>query len=203
MTLAVRGGGSAIVKALAPMVDEEILHVGRDQEMPTEHNRYLFCAGVLRPKREADQTDSEINEGYRVNFRQVAEDCNRLFLANSTARICVIGSESAYRGSYDDVYSRAKRLLHDYVELRKLGPDQQLVCISPSMIEDAGMTARRGDKWRIDERMAQNPKRRLLTAIEVARLVHFVLYIDQGYLNSVVIRLNGGEHNATGAIHAS
>ncbi len=194
--IAIRGGGSQIVAALRPMLpaDEFVIRPPRCAEMPVCADRYLFCAGVLRPKKFSEQSFDEIEEGMRVNFRQVRDDCERILEANPHARICVIGSESAFRGSYDDVYALAKQQLHEYVQQRPIGQDQQLVCISPGVIGDAGMNTRRDDGWRTAERMEAHPKRRFLSSQEVARLVHFVLYQDQGYLTGVVIRLNGGEH---------
>jgi len=192
--IAIRGAGSQIAVEFCRLMADKPLFIPRDEPMPVTAHRYLFCAGLLRPKSPAEQTRDEIDEGYRVNLWQVTDDCERIFSANERARVCVIGSESAYRGSYDGVYSDAKRLLHQYVEHKRLQPEQQLVCISPGPIEDAGQCARRDDQWRVDDRRQRHPKRRLLKAAEVAKLVHFLLYQDAGYISGVVIRMNGGEH---------
>lgn len=194
--IAIRGAGSRIVSQLVPLLpsDEIPRCVGRQERMPTDAERYLFCSGLLRAKSVDEQTPTEIEEGNRVNLWQVTDDCERILSLNDKARICVIGSESAYRGSYDGVYARAKRSLHEYVESKALKPDQQLVCISPDPIEDAGQHTRRQDQWRCDIRRKAHPKQRFLKAPEVARLIHFVLYQDHGYLTGVVLRLNGGEH---------
>lgn len=189
--LAIRGGGSQIARELNV---PDIVRVDRDQPMPLDADRYLFCAGLLRSKHWTAQTKAEIEEGFAVNLWQVTDDCERILSANDKARICVIGSESAYRGSYDDVYAASKRCLHEYVERRRLKPEQQLVCISPSVIEDCGQHIRREDEWRTAQRREAHPKQRFLKAEEVALLVHYVLYQDAGYLTGVVIRLNGGEH---------
>lgn len=192
--LAIRGAGSTIVAALAPIVFDECLHVSRDADMPLSAERYLFCAGLLRGKSVAEQTPAEIEEGLNVNLWQITRDCELILSANDTARICVIGSESAYRGSYDGVYATAKKALHEYVEHRRIKPTQQLVCVSPTVIADAGQNARREDEWRVTQRKERHPKKRFLSSSEVARLIHFILYQDDGYLTNVVIRLNGGEH---------
>jgi NAD(P)-dependent dehydrogenase (short-subunit alcohol dehydrogenase family) len=192
--IAVRGGGSEIAKALLPLINDSCVAIPRDRPMPTDAERYLFCAGVLRSKSRDEQTDAELEEGYRVNLWQVTDDCERILSANDKARICVIGSESAYNGSFDGVYADAKRSVHGYVERKQLKPGQQIVCISPGPIENCGQFTRRTDTWRLDERKARHPQKRFLKAIEVARLVRFCLYEDEGYLSNVVIRLNGGEH---------
>lgn len=60
------------------------------------------------------------------------------------------------------------------------------------MIGDAGMTTRRADQDRVRDRAAAHPKGRLAISTEIAELVHYVLYQDHGYLNNVVIPVDGG-----------
>ena len=72
------------------------------------------------------------------------------------------------------------------------GPQQQLVAVAPSIIEDSGMTKVRTDHENLAARCQANPKGRFLKAIEVARLVRFLLYDDKGYINNTVIEMNGG-----------
>jgi NAD(P)-dependent dehydrogenase (short-subunit alcohol dehydrogenase family) len=173
----VRGSGSKIAQELNEIVP--ICGIARDEDVPLT----------------MDQTPDEIREGFFVNCGQIVRDCELLIKENHKARICVIGSESAWAGSYDGVYARAKADLHRYVEKKRLRTTaQQLVCIAPGVIQDAGMCARRVDLERLDRRREVHPQKRFLWAIEVARLVHYVLCIDRGYLSGVVIRMNGGEH---------
>ena len=116
---------------------------------------------------------------------------NRILATNSAARICVIGSESGYRGSYDGTYAEAKAVLHHYIEATCLRPGQQLVGISPGIIADAGMTTRRMDTENLARRLEEHPKRRFLVAREVARMAQTLLY-DQPYISGTIIRMHGG-----------
>jgi NAD(P)-dependent dehydrogenase (short-subunit alcohol dehydrogenase family) len=197
MMIAIRGAGSKIVSELLPLLppEEEVVRVPRLGDMPNCAERYLFCAGLLRPKRGVDQTADEIEESFAVNLWRVTDDIERIMASNVKARVCVIGSESGFAGSFDDVYAMAKQGLHRFVETKRLkSPYQQLVCIAPSIIQDCGMTVRRDDVSNLREKRARHPKQRFLQAAEVAKLVHFTLYQDLGYLSGVVIRLNGGAH---------
>lgn len=197
--IAIRGAGSAIVQALRPLLpaDEMVVEVSRHAQMPADSNRHLFAAGVLYPKQIGDQDAAEIAESFFVNAAWVMQDCDRLIAANDHVRICVIGSESGFAGSFDGSYAASKAALHRYVETKRLRtPDQQLICIAPTIIRDAGMTLRRADLRSVDARAAEHPKRRWLAAIEVARLIRFCLYEDQGYLSGTVIRMNGGASTA-------
>jgi NAD(P)-dependent dehydrogenase (short-subunit alcohol dehydrogenase family) len=193
--LAIRGYGSEIARELAQLVPgtETIVPIPRNGAMPVNATRYLFCAGVLYARPAVEQREAEIEESRRVNLWQVTDDCERILSVNDRARICLIGSESGYAGSYDGTYAAAKRELHSYVETKRLRTkDQQLVCIAPSIIEDCGMTQRREDRENLERRRQAHPKGRFLWAYEVARLVHFCLYVDDGYLCNVTIRMNGG-----------
>ena len=195
--IAIRGFGSSIVSELLPMLpaDEVVIRVSRDADNPTVADRHLFCAGVIRPKRGADQTREEIEESTRVNLWSVTDQCERILSSNTAARICIIGSESGFAGSFDDVYAASKSAVHGYVESKRLkSPHQQIVCLAPSIIEDCGMTIRRADHQNLEARRLAHPMRRFLTAQEVATWVHFLLYVDAGYMSNQVIRLNGGEH---------
>ena len=154
------------------------------------HSRYLFCQGLLRPKRMQDQTEAERTEGFEVNLDSIVRACDEVLAANENARICIIGSESAYKGSYDDVYAVSKMLIHSYVERKPLKSGQQIVAISPGIIEDAGMTLRRTDKDRLDMRRNSHPMGRFLKSREVAELAHHLLF-HQPYIRNTVIRMHG------------
>lgn len=164
------------------------------QDAPLDAERYLFCAGQLFGKRVQDMTGDERASTMDVNFLAVLAACEAILDANEKARICIIGSESGFSGSYDRVYAGAKAAVHAYVQSRRVKPEQQLVSIAPGIIEDAGMTTRRTDRDNLDARRAAHPKKRFLTAAEVAATVVHVLYEDRGYISNTVIRMNGGDH---------
>lgn len=189
--LAVTGYNSRIVQELTPLLPEgeEVVRIG---DVIPKAERYVFCAGLLRPKHITAQSSEEIAETMHVNCFWPLKFCENIFGLQDDARICVIGSESGFSWSYDGAYAAAKAALHCYVETKKLKPGQQLVCVAPSIIEDAGMTLRREDHENLERRQAESPKKRFLRAAEVAKLVHFLLYVDEGYLSGQVIRMNGG-----------
>lgn len=195
--IAIRGAGSEIAKAVIRLLhpNEDFVAVGRDENIPLDADRYLFCQGLLRGKSLEDQTIEEIDESFWVNCERAVDDCDRLIAENDKARICVLGSESGFTGSYDATYAAHKRMLHLYVERRRLRtPEQQLICVAPGIVRDAGMTLRRTDTDRLRAREAAHPKKRFLTSAEVATLLYYCLYTSTPYLTNIVIRMNGGEH---------
>jgi NAD(P)-dependent dehydrogenase (short-subunit alcohol dehydrogenase family) len=194
--LAVTGYNSRIVQELTTLLPEGegiVALASRGRVIaPVECDRFLLCAGVIRPARLVDQPDEDVQETLEVNCIAPIRFCELVLDLFETARICVIGSESAFTWSFDDTYAASKVALHRYVETRKLGPKQQLVCIAPSIIADCDMTLRREDHENLARRREESPKKRFLRAAEVAKLVHFLLYVDEGYLSGQVIRMNGG-----------
>jgi NAD(P)-dependent dehydrogenase (short-subunit alcohol dehydrogenase family) len=192
--LAVTGIRSNIVKELRGLLPdgEEVAGFPLQPADIALCDRYFLCAGVLRAKQLGEQTDEEIVEGLMVNAIGPMRLCDRILATNDKARIVVMGSQSGFAWSYDGTYAAAKAALHRYVETKKLGPHQQLVCVAPSIIADTGMTERREDKDNLARREREHPKQRFLKAVEVARLVHFLLYVDEGYVSNTVVRMNGG-----------
>ena len=176
----------------------EVEHLRRGKLPPPGDNnhRLLICQGLQVQKKVFDQTTAEMSDALAVNMQEVIQLCDYQLGLDARARICVIGSEAAYTGSHNMAYSASKAAIHHYVEYRRVSKQQQLVCIAPTMIVPSGMHDRRnadGITASID-RMQKHPKKRWLKPIEVARMVHFLLCVDEGYTTNVVIRMNGGSH---------
>jgi NAD(P)-dependent dehydrogenase (short-subunit alcohol dehydrogenase family) len=191
--LAVTGYRSKIISELHALLTdgEEVVRIPDAGPAPIAE-RYVLCAGLLRPKKLSEQSSDEIGESLHVNLIRPLEICEDVLARNERARIVVLGSESGCAWSFDGVYASAKAALHKYVETKKLSQNQQLVCVAPSIIEDCAMTLERSDLDNLARRRSEHPKGRFLSAAEVARLIHFCLYVDEGYLSGQVIRLNGG-----------
>ena len=190
-----RGADSEIVTSLEKLYP--VSPVNRGSPMPVSARRYLFCVGKLEQKNIRFQTEEETQETFWVNFTQVVKECDWLIDNNPDARICVMGSDSGFKGSFDAAYAGAKAGLHNYVENKRLRhPHQQLVCVAPSMVAGTRMNRNRCEDGikALQERLHSHPKGRMVTTLEVARLIHFLLCVDEGFTTGVTIRINGGEH---------
>lgn len=192
--LAIRGWSSSMAQHMLGFLPhwEQAVPVERG-ECNTEADRHLFCNGLI-----GTAPASKIGQGDRMrlfeaNCGMVMHQCDRILSINDKARIVVIGSDSAFKGSHDDTYGAAKAGLHHYVETKRLRtPGQQLVCVAPSIIEDSRMTQNREDRDNLIRRREAHPKKRFLTMSEVCRMIEFLLYTDEGYTSGCVIRMNGG-----------
>lgn len=162
-------------------------------KLPPDLDYYFLCAGVLAGKAANDISRDEIIQTMDVNMLDVMVFCDNVFRQNARAKVCVIGSMSGFNGSYDMTYAASKAGLHLYVEQKELTyPQQQLVCIAPTIIEDSGMTQRRPDLADVKHRGRQRRLNRWLRAEEVAKVACFA--IAQPSMCNTVIKLTGGNY---------
>lgn len=191
--IAVTGLRTSIVQALIRMVGErQVQRIDADLARfdcsfaVPKVDRFVLAAGVLHGKPMRAQSPDEILSCIAVNMVNVVRLCETILASNQRARICVIGSESGFKGSFDETYALAKAAVHRYVETRKVGPQQQLVAVAPHIVIDSGMTRRRHDYAQVLEE--QQAGRRFTTAREVAECVRFLLLSDN-VLTNLVLRM--------------
>lgn len=153
---------------------------------------FVLAHGVLSRKPFRMRGDDELATSLTVNMLSVVRICEIALENNQNARIVVMGSDSARNGSHDVAYALAKAGLHAYVQSRRLAQNQQLVAVAPSAVGGTGMT-RQKTSPEIQVYIDQHPKRRMVVPMEVARLVHFLLFTDEGYISNTVVEMNGGK----------
>lgn len=192
--IGITGYNSRIIKELLKLPEfdkNQIIHHAGIGSINSNCDSYILCSGRLFGQKIGDMTESEKWYSWSVNFTDVAVFCDHLFEVNKYARVVVIGSESGFKGSYDMAYAGAKAALHLYVESKRLEhPGQHLVCVAPTIIEDARMTLIRRD---LDATLKRGKERRLgrwLQSKEVARIAYFAL--NQSALCNTVIKATGG-----------
>lgn len=196
MTLCITGYSSTIAQEYLDAMDREdgvgmVRNIRNVRSAPLDGNEYLLCAGVLYGERIGDMPLSAINKTLRVNFSDVAAFCDKLFEENKHAKVCIIGSESGVKGSFDMAYAGAKAAMHLYVESKRLmHRHQHLVCVAPTIIADSGMTERRTDLGACMQRGKERRLGRWLRASEVAEIAYFAMH--QPALCNTVINARGG-----------
>lgn len=194
--IGVTGYGSKIIEALAAQLpDEEIIVVERPfRGAPTWQlpaaDRFVLASGAMR---DDWQDPAAMAEMFKANAYDPITIADRILRYRPEARICIIGSASASRGSGNVAYAASKSAVHGFVETRKVGPRQQLCAVAPHIISDAGMTTRRDDYLEVMERGRGAPRGRWINSAEVAGAVIWLLYSDSGFwVNNRVISLEGG-----------
>jgi NAD(P)-dependent dehydrogenase (short-subunit alcohol dehydrogenase family) len=193
MIIGVAGATSRIARAFINnhCTGEDVIERRDAMDLPAGCDQYLICSGLLYGKNTRDMKSIEAAQTFEVNFFNIAKFCDSIFNANQQARVCIIGSESGEKGSYDMAYAGAKSAVHLYVKQKRLVyREQHLVCVSPWIISDAKMTTERKDFGQL---LAKGTRRRIgrwLTSTEVARVAHFALN-EPGLCNEV-ISMKGG-----------
>lgn len=197
-TVGVAGATSTIAKAFCSMLPEGVMPwcdrlAEFDDVSLGTIDRFLICTGYLAGKTLRELEPEEAQLTWLKNFVQPARFCDRLFALNPKARVCLIGSESGFAGSYDMAYAGAKAALHLYVQTKRLEhPGQQLVAIAPTVIWDTHMTQRRDDLAAVGRRFGATRHGRCLTAPEVAQQAYQALFAATPYLSNTIIRMGAG-----------
>lgn len=147
--IAVTGARSTIIQELRALLPDEDflrhdLRAGRSQPLPVAE-RWVLAAGLIHSKSIIHQRRKEMHESLSINLIHTLRICECVLTRDDDVRICVIGSESGFSGSFDEVYAAAKAGVHNYVANRKLKPTQLLSCVAPPIIADSAMTRARHD----------------------------------------------------------
>lgn len=169
-----------------------IAAVDRETNIIERCDYFVLAHGVLSRKPFLMRHETELCQSLVVNMLSVVRICEIALERNANARIVVMGSDSARNGSHDVAYGLAKAGLHAYVQSRAVGENQQLVAIAPSMIGNTGMT-RQKTEAELSTYVQAHPKKRPVGPLEVARLIHFLLFTDMGYISNTVVEMNGGK----------
>lgn len=154
MSWGVTGAGSRIIHELADITGDQMVRLEMNLADPgaalplwlPDTRYFVLAAGVLHGKRILELSGAQIIECLAVNTINVIRLCEHILEQRDDAAICVVGSESGWKGSYDQLYAASKAAVHAYVKTRHVsGRYQQLVALAPPIIIDAGMTTRRPD----------------------------------------------------------
>ncbi|RPG19014.1 MAG: SDR family oxidoreductase [Pelagibacteraceae bacterium TMED124] len=164
------------------------------ENIPINSSCYVINVGIINNFNISDYSEEKAWESMNVNCIGIVRICEHILRKNSAARIVIIGSESGKKGSFDTIYFLAKSALSSYVKERYLeSPEQQLLIISPSTIEDGLMTTSRKDISRLEEYKSNHPKKRFLKMRELSELVSCILELESSYLTNTEIEFNGGK----------
>lgn len=175
MSYGVTGVRSKIITELGDITGEQMVRLEMDLADPgaplplwlPDTRYFVLAAGVLHGKRILELSGAQIIECLAVNVVNVIRLCEHILTTRDDAAICVVGSESGWKGSYDQLYAASKAAVHAYVKTRRVhGRYQQLIGIAPPIIIDAGMTTRRPD---FDQIKAS--ARKTTTALQVAERI--------------------------------
>jgi len=153
---------------------------------------FILLSGHLQSSDLIKQTQENRINSFLINSIGPVLFSEYILKKKANARIIIIGSESGMKGSYDLTYALAKSSLRMYVRQKRIGINQQLLLLSPSTIEDLGMTTRRKDIHNLKEYKIGHPKKSFLMSEELVEIICFLINSPK-YLTNTEIEINGGK----------
>jgi len=158
-----------------------------------EGDTIVYISSVLRNKRLEDQTESEWTESFLINTIIPIKIIKFLNKNISDFTFCYIGSESAFKGSFDDTYFLSKNSTQKFIEAFKLkSENSRIFTISPSTIL-SGMTLRRSDTSRLEEYRLKMRNKRFIGLEEISNVIISLCSPDFNYLSNETININFGK----------
>lgn len=164
-------------------------------EIPNNRIGIVYLSSILVPAKFYDRSKADIFEQYKINaaipiqlMEYLNDNCDVGF------DFIYVSSESGKKGSFDSGYAITKNCVEFFIrELYLKHHESRVLCVSPSTIEDSRMTLRRDDVQRLKAYKKNHPKKRFLTASEVASVIHSLMGAEFSYLTNTTIELNGGK----------
>ena len=154
--------------------------------------KFLIFSGFLQTKSIMNQTYNEKIKSNLINASGPVLISEYILERIEDAEIIIMGSESGFKGSYDLSYALAKSSLRMYVKQRCVKKNQKILLISPSTVNDLGMTERREDIKRLEKYKNQHPKKRFINCQELVDLIDY-LFKATTYLTNTEKELYGGK----------
>jgi NAD(P)-dependent dehydrogenase (short-subunit alcohol dehydrogenase family) len=159
----------------------------------TESDTVVYLSSILRAKRLEDQSDIEWHESFLINTIlpiRIVKYLNEHF-ENFT--FCYIGSESAYKGSFDDTYFLSKSCTQTFIEKFKLKSEKsRIFTIAPSTVL-SGMTLNRKDKERLEDYKLKMRNKRFISLEEISKIIIELSSDKFQYLSNETVNLNFGK----------
>lgn len=153
----------------------------------------IYMSSVLRNKRLEEQTKSEWIESFLINTIIPIKIIKFLNNNINDFTFCYIGSESAFKGSYDDTYFLSKNSTQKFIESFRLkSENSRIFNIAPSTIL-SGMTLRRSDTSRLEEYRLKMRNKRFITIEEISNIIISLCSKDFSYLSNETININFGK----------
>jgi hypothetical protein len=153
----------------------------------------VYVSSILRNKRLEEQTAEEWHESFFINTILPIRIIKYLNENISNFTFCYLGSESAYKGSFDDVYFLSKNATQNFIEKFKLKSDKsRIFSIAPSTIL-SGMTLRRSDKDRLENYRQLLRNKRFLGVSEISDIIIVLCSSKFAYMSNETININFGK----------
>jgi len=157
---------------------------------------FVNCAGIMQSKSLFDASVEDMEEIVNINLLSVMVAVSRLRKnLKPDATIVLYGSQSGFKGSFDDGYAITKDAVHALTRTAslKLAPRNRIVAIAPGIVAGTRMTqGRRSDD--LGQVTRKVPMHRLGHPRELAEITYFVLSGSCASMTGCTIDVNGANY---------
>lgn len=163
-----------------------------DQEI----NVFVHFAGIMLSKSLPESCFEDIENMVKVNLIAPTYLVSQIIpKLTDKGLIIMIGSQSAYKGSYDDLYAITKAGIHGLVGslAPKLAPEKRIINIAPGITRGTKMTDRRSEDD-LANATSRVPLNRLAEAKEIAQICMQLTNDSFSYMTGNTVDINGGNH---------
>lgn len=158
-----------------------------------ESDTIVYMSSILRSKRLEEQSNLEWIESFHVNTILPIKLIKFLNENYEHFTFCYIGSESAYKGSFDDTYFLSKTCTQSFIEKFKLkSAKSRIFTVAPSTVL-SGMTLNRLDKCRLEDYKLKMRNQRFITLEEISEIILELCSDKFQYLSNETININFGK----------
>ena len=157
---------------------------------------FVHFAGIMLSKSLLESNIEDIENMVKVNLTAPIYLVSKIIpKLSDKGLIIMIGSQSAYKGSYDDLYAITKAGVHGLVGslAPKLAPDKRIINIAPGITRGTKMTDRRSEDD-LSNATSRVPLNRLAEAKEIALICMELSNDTFNYMTGNTIDINGGNH---------
>lgn len=155
---------------------------------------FINCAGIMLSNCLAEASSDDITLTMNVNLISPMVVLSRLIHLFSDNSVCLlIGSQSAFKGSYDDLYAVSKAAIHGLVGTvaPKIAPKTRIIDLAPGITLNTRMTLGRTNDD-LEPARQRIPMKRFAQPEEVAKVALQLISDDFAYMTGNTVDLNGG-----------
>ena len=157
---------------------------------------FMHCAGIMLAKSLPESSYDDIQKMMQVNLSAPLYLISKIIpKLSKRALIIVLGSQSAYKGSYDDLYAITKAGIHGLVGTLspKLAPHHRIINVAPGITTGTRMTDLRTETD-LETARDRVPLKRLAHSDEIAKICYSLAGHEFDYMTGNTIDINGGNH---------
>ena len=171
----------------------DVLNSSNFSNIFTHSDVIVYMSSILRSKRIEDQSNIEWQESFLINTILPIKIIKYLNDNFEHFTFCYIGSESAYKGSFDDTYFLSKSCTQKFIEKFRLKSDKsRIFTIAPSTIL-SGMTLNRNDVDRLEEYKLKIRNKRFISLDEISNIIIELCSDKFNYLSNETVNINFGK----------